>query len=618
MTKNKVLYYFDEQLEWLETCSYPTLKKWILGMLRDKDSYPLFISLDTISLGDIVQDFFERSNNDDLRSKVKRIIIELINDWRMDRDPDTMLLELSILVGHLCITRARSKLLSLAKEGYLRNRKCRGIDLHFHLLRVLAGLKLSTDLKLIIQRDFDSPIYAPILFISSWLLSEKGYFFAIELLDRFIHLHKKYPFQMEFYPPLRKFLESFGQYNLQKHFKLIKNKLSPENVSYFLACLEKVGIDVDFIERLEDGEKRGHAKNHPVQPQYVSAPKAEYETTESLQNRVSDIKTVYSHKKPLISYPCVPIPDKKSGIVDPNEALLYLAERVRSGNLAPMVGAGASASAGLPSWLEIGEVLKEILNKTDSEWDDVPELASRYVDRLEKHLHQPEDAKVKLILLIEKILKSLKDSKKQDDYGQIIPRLVRLPVDSFYTTNWDELLEKSLLQYATANDRGVRHLDNQTARYETNISHGETRDVVYLHGTLTGPHEQFIITSNDYKYFENKAAHVFKRLLKQFKEDTTMLCIGYSFSDLLAADYIQKALIKGHPASNVYALFSKIPVKRAKELLRYRAIYSISLTHEPSLIEEAVCRFLDLLNDAIEGKPVRYIPPEKCTGEKRG
>lgn len=241
MTKTKVLYYFKEQLEWLETRGYPALEKWILSMLLNNDSYPLFISLDAITPSTILQDFFERSKNNDFKSNLKRIIIGLINDWRMDRDPDTILFELSILVGHLSITKARSKLLSLVKEGYLRNRKCRGIDLHFHLLRVLAGLKLSTDLKLVIQRDFDSPVYAPILFTSSWLLSERGFFFTIELLDRFIDLHKKYPRQMEFYPPMRTFLKRFGVSNLQKYYKMIKNKLSPENVRYFRNCLEELG-----------------------------------------------------------------------------------------------------------------------------------------------------------------------------------------------------------------------------------------------------------------------------------------------------------------------------------------------------------------------------------------
>jgi len=279
MVKNKALYYFSEQLVWLEACSHPAFKKWILGMLLENDSYPLLISLDTISPAEILQDFFERSNNKDFKSKMEQIIIELVNNWRMDKDPDMMLLELSILVGHLSISAARSKLLSLVKEGYLKNRECRGIDLHFHLLRVLAGLKLSADLKLIIQRDFDSPTYAPILFASSWLLSEDGYFLAIDLLDRFIDLHKKYPRQMEFYPPIGSFLKSLGESNLQKYQQTIIDKLSPGNVGCFLECLEKNGFDIDSIESPEDREKREHAKNYPSKLQYVSAPKAEYEIT---------------------------------------------------------------------------------------------------------------------------------------------------------------------------------------------------------------------------------------------------------------------------------------------------------------------------------------------------
>jgi hypothetical protein len=292
MTKTNVLYYFKEQLEWLETRRYPALEKWVLSMLRDNESYPLFISLDAITPSGILQNFFERSKNNDFKSKLKRIIIGLVNDWRMDRDPDTMLFELTILVGHLSITRARSKLLSLVKEGYLRNRKWRGIDLHFHLLRVLAGLKLSTDLKLVIQRDFDSPAYAPILFTSSWLLSEKGFFFTIELLDRFIDLHKKHPRQMEFYPPMRTFFKRFGVSNLKKYYKMIKNKLSPENVRYFRDCLEETGFGIHFIEEPEDREERGVTTNYlPLtsQLEYVRVPIPIYDNLTTLKESSADI-----------------------------------------------------------------------------------------------------------------------------------------------------------------------------------------------------------------------------------------------------------------------------------------------------------------------------------------
>ncbi len=307
----------------------------------------------------------------------------------------------------------------------------------------------------------------------------------------------------------------------------------------------------------------------------------------------------------------VPLPDGKSGVVDPNAVLQYLTERGRSGKLVIMTGAGVSASAGLALWSEMGEVLKKILNKSDDEWDNVSELAQIYVEQLEKQLRRPGAARVKLILLINYILRFSKGPKKRGYFGQIYPRLERLPVFNFYTTNWDGLLPECLQYLADKNAfSNIRRLDNQMALYESDISHGKTRDVIYLHGTLQGPHDQLIITSDDCKLFEKKAEHVFKRLLRQFEEETTMLCVGYSFSDLHVAEYIQKALVRGHPDSNVYALFAKIEPKDARKLWRFRGIYPVSVTAQPALIEEAVCLFMDLLIDAIGGKPVNYIPPE--------
>ena len=150
----------------------------------------------------------------------------------------------------------------MVKEGHLKGRLYRGVDLHFHLLRVLAGLKLSIDLKLVIYRDFDNPAYAPILFVSSWLLGERGYSMAIDLLDRFIDLDQKSPGQMEFHSSLRKFLDSFGPANLKKDFGKIIDALSSKNSEYFMKSLDEIGylvslkpgaISISITERLPHG-----------------------------------------------------------------------------------------------------------------------------------------------------------------------------------------------------------------------------------------------------------------------------------------------------------------------------------------------------------------------------
>ncbi|MCI0471266.1 MAG: hypothetical protein L0Y73_06400 [Candidatus Aminicenantes bacterium] len=256
----EVLYDFAEQCEWLESRSHRELKEWFERLLRENDTEPLFISMSAASPAGIIQGFYEGSNDISFKDRIKRIIGELIDGWRLSRDPDEMLFELSTLAGHICIAGARSKLLSLAKEGYLRGRSCRGVDLHFHLLRVLAGLKLSTDLKLLISRDFDNPAYAPILFVSSWLMGESGYFLAIGLLNRFINLHRENPGKMEFHYPLRKFLDSFGEANLKKHFGRIIDALEVDNMKYFLKSLDEIGylvygnkdsnIEIRILERI--------------------------------------------------------------------------------------------------------------------------------------------------------------------------------------------------------------------------------------------------------------------------------------------------------------------------------------------------------------------------------
>lgn len=306
-----VLYDFAEQCEWLENRSYRDLKEWFQSLLRDSDTDPLFISMSTASPAGIIQGFYERSDDRSFKGRVKRIIVELIDEWRLSRDSDEVLFGLSALVGHICIARARWKLLSLAKEGYLRGRSCRGVDLHFHLLRVLAGLKLSMDLKLLISRDFDNPAYAPILFVSSWLLGENGYSLAIDLLDRFISLHRKNPREMEFHQPLRKFLDSFGEANLEKHFGKIIDALNLNNIKYFLNSLDEIGyrvygdkasnIKINILERLPlVGITNDLSANFPPIRSSVFIPRNSYfykiakDKKIVFERALSDINGIYS------------------------------------------------------------------------------------------------------------------------------------------------------------------------------------------------------------------------------------------------------------------------------------------------------------------------------------
>lgn len=279
----KVLYGFYEQLNWLETLSYNSLETWMLGFVKEDNSYPILISTDSVSPFDHIRNFFEVSKNSAFKKKIKKVIVESIASWRLSIDEDSELFELSSLVSLLCISnkKARSKLLTLVKEGNLQGRHYRGIDLHFHVLRVLAGLKLSIDLKSLINRDFDNPAYAPILFTSCWLLSEKGYFLAIDLLDRFIDLYKKFPGEMDFHSPFETFIESFGKKNLKKHFNKIITKLSRKNTRFFLDALEEIGIYLNpdndlntFVYDLNSSYIRSEAPVFPVgnNPVYIYPP----------------------------------------------------------------------------------------------------------------------------------------------------------------------------------------------------------------------------------------------------------------------------------------------------------------------------------------------------------
>ncbi len=67
-----------------------------------------------------------------------------------------------------------------------------------------------------------------------------------------------------------------------------------------------------------------------------------------------------------------PEPDPATGLVDPELAIPYLAQRCELGKLAAFTGAGASASAGFPLWSTIGEELKRRMGKLNRDVKTYP------------------------------------------------------------------------------------------------------------------------------------------------------------------------------------------------------------------------------------------------------
>ena len=303
--------------------------------------------------------------------------------------------------------------------------------------------------------------------------------------------------------------------------------------------------------------------------------------------------------------PSIP-PEPKSEVffLTPEEVHPYLVERFRERKVAVLAGAGASASAGLPLWSTIGEELKRLLGKSGSDIDNVAQLASIYVSQQAKARAGRRAGKYQLIALINHLMSLVSKDRDLSYFGEIYPRLAQLPVNNFYTTNWDQLLVQCLNQSSSL---PVDALDNSTIRFNPGLATGDVQHVVFLHGTIPGALEQIIATSEDYYHFEQTSQRVFSRLIDQLKADTTLLGIGYSFSDLNVAEYLRRANLAGNPSSRIYALLPRISRRDACTLCTERRILPIVFDVEVGEFETWLCKYLDSILAAIAGTPVDFV-----------
>jgi hypothetical protein len=228
-------------LKQLEAISCDDLKVWLAQLVKPENN-PDLTAASTITK------VYNESEKPEFKLNIKKIVTELLTDWRLDIDPDMILYELVSLSGHIRISEAYRNMLSLVKSDHLKGRFVKKKDLHLHLLEVMGTLTFSGDFKFIVNRDFDTPLYTTTLFNAIWIQSDEGFSQAIELLDRFIKAYPDPLHENDFLLPLKTFLTKFGLNNFKRSFGRIIESLSDDNFALFLDCLEKCGYNLSSAD----------------------------------------------------------------------------------------------------------------------------------------------------------------------------------------------------------------------------------------------------------------------------------------------------------------------------------------------------------------------------------
>ena len=194
------------------------------------------------------------------------------------------------------------------------------------------------------------------------------------------------------------------------------------------------------------------------------------------------------------------------------ELLLFVDKYVKSissENAAIFAGAGLSVASGLVNWKELLRDIATDLNLDIEQEDDLISLAQFYEN--EKGGRGSINSQ-----LIDEFTKDVSININHEI-------LATLPITSFWTTNYDTLIERSLESYGKTVDTKIcsENLAFNKPRRDT---------VVYkMHGDISLPHDA-VLTKDDYDNY-NVKRQLFTTALQGDLVSKTFLFIGFSFED---------------------------------------------------------------------------------------
>lgn len=216
---------------------------------------------------------------------------------------------------------------------------------------------------------------------------------------------------------------------------------------------------------------------------------------------------------------------------------------INSGDAAIFAGAGLSASLGFVNWKELLRDFAEELKLDIEKEHDLISLAQYHFNKFQRG---------KINNKIKNAFTTLKESSENHKI------LSRIGIDTFWTTNYDQLIEKSLELEGKTVERKLRNED-----FASNIKKKDA--IVYkMHGDKDSPDEA-VLTKDDYETFNDKK-EFFSTTLRGDLLSKTFLFIGFSFDDP-NLEYILgriKILLKNNTPTH-YCFFKEVLEENFKD-----------------------------------------------------
>lgn len=181
---------------------------------------------------------------------------------------------------------------------------------------------------------------------------------------------------------------------------------------------------------------------------------------------------------------------------------------INSGDAAIFAGAGLSASLGFVNWKELLKDLADELNLDIDKEHDLISVAQYHFNKFKR-------GKIN-----NKIINEFTSLTTGSENHKI---LSRIGIDTFWTTNYDQLIERTLEVEGKTVETKIRNVD-----FSRNIKKKDA--IVYkMHGDKDSPDEAVLI-KDDYETYNDKK-ELFSTALRGDLLSKTFLFIGFSFDD---------------------------------------------------------------------------------------
>ncbi|WP_178382435.1 SIR2 family protein, partial [Paenibacillus sp. P3E] len=221
---------------------------------------------------------------------------------------------------------------------------------------------------------------------------------------------------------------------------------------------------------------------------------------------------------------------------------------VDEGHAAIFAGSGLSASVGFVNWKELLRDLAEDINLDIDKETDLVAVAQYYRNERggRSNLNQ---------IIIDQFTRAAAPNKN-------IEILASLPIDTYWTTNYDQLIETQLKKFGKVVDTKIIQENLATTMPERNV-------VVYkMHGDISDP-SKAILTKDDYESYNEKRS-LFTTSLQGDLISKTFLFIGFSFEDPNLAHILShiRTLLSTNQRSH-YCFFEEVNPSHFKTIEEY-------------------------------------------------